>query len=452
MTEVQSPMDIEAFFSKPGDYTIEMVLSGRQALFADGESLSAFQKQLAEQVAKVDEAEESGQVDSSDAVAAGTGLYLVGKLRHALEVLEHAKRTKIGMLVIGLASLETRHYVEAEKYLSKVCDDDAPVELLCDLVLAKALVGDLDGAAEVAATVHKRDADSAWDLFVQGFLAEMKGSIGEALDLYSRAVEANGEHRRALFRLAYNLDLRGEDDEAIAYYQKLVTMEPVDGNTLVNLGLLYEDSGSFRRAADCFRKAVRADVHNERARLFLRDAEASMTMYYDEEKERRADKRQKVLEIPVTDFELSVRSRNCLDRMNIRTLGDLTKVSEQELLRFKNFGETSLQEIKDMLGSKGLRLGQALEDEGGAAPAAFEEEPEEEPQIVTESDSITARPIEELNLGVRARRAVDALNIRTIGDLAERSETELLKLKNFGQTSLNEIKQRLGEMGLELGE
>src|SRR5438034_9904796 len=76
------------------------------------------------------------------------------------------------------------------------------------------------------------------------------------------------------------------------------------------------------------------------------------------------------LEIPVTDFELSVRSRNCLRRMNIRTLGDLTRTTEAALLASKNFGETSLQEIKEMMSSKGLRLGMALEggERGAAGP------------------------------------------------------------------------------------
>ncbi len=65
-----------------------------------------------------------------------------------------------------------------------------------------------------------------------------------------------------------------------------------------------------------------------------------------------------VLSIPVTDFELSVRSRNCLQKMGVNTLGDLCRTSEAELLASKNFGETSLVEIKEMLASKGLRLGQ----------------------------------------------------------------------------------------------
>ena len=56
-----------------------------------------------------------------------------------------------------------------------------------------------------------------------------------------------------------------------------------------------------------------------------------------------------------------MRARNCLKKMEIRTLGDLLKVSENELLSYKNFGETSLVEIKHMLTARGLRLGQGAE-------------------------------------------------------------------------------------------
>ena len=61
-------------------------------------------------------------------------------------------------------------------------------------------------------------------------------------------------------------------------------------------------------------------------------------MFYDEEKERKEDKHAQVLRIPVTDFELSVRSRNCLANMNVRTLGDLIGLSENELASLKSAG------------------------------------------------------------------------------------------------------------------
>jgi DNA-directed RNA polymerase subunit alpha len=61
------------------------------------------------------------------------------------------------------------------------------------------------------------------------------------------------------------------------------------------------------------------------------------------------------------------------------------------------------------------------------------------------------RNVEELELSVRASNCLKTANIRTIADLVQRSEAELLKTKNFGKKSLNEIKTILGEMGLALG-
>ena len=51
---------------------------------------------------------------------------------------------------------------------------------------------------------------------------------------------------------------------------------------------------------------------------------------------------------------------------------------------------------------------------------------------------------------VRSRKCIEKLNIRTIGDLIQHSEAELLMAKNFGMTSLTEIKQRLTDVGLSL--
>lgn len=87
----------------------------------------------------------------------------------------------------------------------------------------------------------------------------------------------------------------------------------------------------------------------------------------------------------------------------------------------------------------------------------FEEEEEEEvfeEEEVSEesrSNENLNKSINELELSVRAANCLRNANIRTIGDLVQRSESEMLKTKNFGRKSLNEIKQILSEMGLSLG-
>jgi DNA-directed RNA polymerase subunit alpha len=77
----------------------------------------------------------------------------------------------------------------------------------------------------------------------------------------------------------------------------------------------------------------------------------------DHEVNEEAEKRRKILETPVEELELSVRSSNCLRNINVKTIGDLTHLTEEEISRTKNFGKKSLQEIKDKLSEYGLGLG-----------------------------------------------------------------------------------------------
>ncbi len=152
-----------------------------------------------------------------------------------------------------------------------------------------------------------------------------------------------------------------------------------------------------------------------------------------------------VTPIPVTDFELSVRSRNCLKKMNIRTLGDLTRVSEQQLLSSKNFGETSLEEIKEMMTTKGLHLGQSLEE---GAQNEMRYRPQE--PLSPEEQATLNKPVSDLNLSVRARKCMNRLGINILGDLIQRTGDDLLESKNFGMTSLTEVREKLAQLGLTL--
>jgi DNA-directed RNA polymerase subunit alpha len=64
----------------------------------------------------------------------------------------------------------------------------------------------------------------------------------------------------------------------------------------------------------------------------------------------------------VDEMELSVRSYNCLKNANIRTIGELVQKTEAEMLKTKNFGRKSLNEIKEILGGMGLSLGMKIDD------------------------------------------------------------------------------------------
>ncbi|MCK6461801.1 MAG: DNA-directed RNA polymerase subunit alpha, partial [Planctomycetes bacterium] len=67
------------------------------------------------------------------------------------------------------------------------------------------------------------------------------------------------------------------------------------------------------------------------------------------------------LALPISDLDLSVRASNCLESENIKTIGDLVRLSEADLLAMKNFGKTSLREVDQKLRAVGLKLDMDLE-------------------------------------------------------------------------------------------
>lgn len=271
------------------------------------------------------------------------------------------------------------------------------------------------------------------------------GERPNAVKHLERAVELDPGHSGALFQLGHVNDLAGNDDEAMSYYERCLSHPPVHVGVLMNLGVLYEDNDRYDKAVQCYRQILNANPTDEHARLFLKDAQASQTMYYSPEEEQTTRFFSQVLETPVTDFELSVRSRNCLKKMNIKSLGDLTRVSEQQLLSSKNFGETSLSEIKEMMTSRGLRLGQSLED-GQQMDNRFRPQ-----QPMSEQEkAVLSKPVSELNLSVRARKCMNRLGIVSLGDLVQHTADQLLESKNFGMTSLSEVREKLATYGLTL--
>ena len=74
------------------------------------------------------------------------------------------------------------------------------------------------------------------------------------------------------------------------------------------------------------------------------------------------NKLRKLLNMSVNEIELSVRAANCLNNANITTVGELAMKSEQEMLKYRNFGKKSLNEIKDKLDDLGLSLGMKFDE------------------------------------------------------------------------------------------
>ena len=90
----------------------------------------------------------------------------------------------------------------------------------------------------------------------------------------------------------------------------------------------------------------------------------------EEKAERGSDVANENLSKSVEELELSVRSYNCLKNANIKTIGELVQKSESEMLKTKNFGRKSLNEIKEILSGMGLGLGMTFDEAGRPVPAA----------------------------------------------------------------------------------
>lgn len=291
----------------------------------------------------------------------------------------------------------------------------------------------------------RRDTQAASKALAAAKKAEQSGDRMGTIAELRRALAADPTSNSTMFSLGYALDLVGEEDEALSMYERCCERPPRMIASLVNLAIAYEDREDYGRAERCLRQVLDTYPNHNRARLYMKDVQASREMVIEEEVDRDVFKRKALLDTPVTDFELSVRARTCLKKMNIRTLGDLLKITEAELMSYKNFGESSLQEIKKMLSTRSLKLGQGLEDAHRQARKALIEQ-----YKGTGQEGVLGKPVSDLALSVRARKALQYLNIQTLGDLASHTEAELMGVKNFGATSLKEVRERLTEHGLAL--
>ena len=131
-------------------------------------------------------------------------------------------------------------------------------------------------------------------------------------------------------------------------YDRLVLEIWTDGTVTPELALV--------EAAKIYRKHLNPFVLYGASRDEHPVAEDPTTSEYNQ-RNRRASELAEILAQPIADLELSVRARNCLDSANLKTLSDLVRLSESEVMNLKNLGKTSLTEIKGKLAERGLSLG-----------------------------------------------------------------------------------------------
>lgn len=400
---------------------------------------------------------ESGQ--GGDTTRVGAALLILGRYQDALAHLSKGREDKFRRYYAAQANVALCKFDEAIEQFTKAASDgwdafDADVQI----ALSQVRAGDISGAEKTHKKLERIGTDRADWYFLAGVITESRNEVEPAIEQYEKALTLDAAHSSAMFRAARLYDLRGADERAVELYGTLARQPRAHVNALINLAVLHEDRGQYDQARNCLRRVISTHPNHARARLFLKDVESSRQMVMDDNSERKAENRHRLLDTPISEFELSVRARNCLKKMRVQSLGELIKLNEAELMSYKNFGETSLMEIKALLSKRGLKLGMNPDEVDVAAitaAAAAVSTPAPAPAVVRPhvppgAEAVLSKPVAELELSVRARRCLQRLNVASVGDLISHTEQDLLATRNFGVTSLNEIKQRLTDLGLSL--
>ena len=394
----------------------------------------------------VNEMEEDLAISPAGKTKKGVCQFLLGKFADALETLSAADGSAMAQFYQARCNFELGRFEDAITAY-EAAQKSGYNEDQCKIGVAEAnrYAGRIDEAMKILDNIFG-PAEQTADYMYQraATVSAVGGRLDEAIALYERAVQTDENHAGALFGLALENDRLGRDEESLRLYERAAKAFPTGIGALINLGLIYEDNNELDRAQACYKRILDCHPDHEQTLLYMKDASATGNMLYDDVAQRRNDRLTQTLGMPVTNFELSVRSRNCLSKMGIETIGDLTRTSESELLSSKNFGETSLVEIREMLTSKGLSLGQFAHEKKNNDP------PIDTSHMTPDEQALLERPIADLNLSVRARKCMARLQINSIGELIRKTGDDMLECKNFGVTSLNEVREKLTDLGLKM--
>jgi hypothetical protein len=159
---------------------------------------------------------------------------------------------------------------------------------------------------------------------------------------------------------------------------------------------------------------------------------------------------------PSDELRISIRPKKCLNSINVNYVSDLIKKTEQDLLAIRNFGRTSLKEVKEALKGIGLALKSSSSDYHKSPLTDRVGDPNK--YFLSESAGFDKktflyllRNIEELDLSIRARNCLKSKGIKLIGELVQKKPSELLQTINFGKKSLAEIRSKLNKVKLDIG-
>ena len=234
---------------------------------------------------------------SPESLKVGIALVMTGQYGEALEAFSKAGDDAFRRYYAGQAALCLNRFDEAVSEFQAAAQKGwDPIE--ADLRAATALIrkGDL-GPAEKLLNKHQSAGENRAEWHsVRGMLLERRDEREAALAAYEQALAIDQYHIDAMFRSAWLNDLHGEDMNAVDLYERLAQMPAAHVSALINLAVLHEDNGDFDQALQCLQRVLNSHPNHHRARLYYKDVESSRLMVIDEYRDRRTEKRNKVLE------------------------------------------------------------------------------------------------------------------------------------------------------------
>ena len=150
--------------------------------------------------------------------------------------------------------------------------------------------------------------------------------------------------------------------------------------------------------------------------------------------------KEKVLNMKVEELDFSSRTLNALKRAGIDTVEEIISYTEDEIIKVRNIGETGFTELLKKL--KGLGL--SFREREIYTMGMLIERPE------VKGEKVLEMTIEELELSVRTYTCLKRAGINTVDDLLQRTESDMIKIRNLGKKSLDEVILKLSALGLSL--
>lgn len=382
--------------------------------------------------------------------------WILGDNPSALSALENSDDNREARFITGIALKEEGETEEALSTLREVYreheENGEPSGLVFRHIIESLLkLNRIDEARDFLSEESEKFDNNPDVLYSRGFIQELTGLRSDAFETYRDVLEIDEEHIPALFRQgnllytqARNVDGSEEDPDELALniFEKILDISPAHEGAVMNLGIIYEDKGDYEQAKECYSKVLDHNPNHVLAEMYYRDVEASENLSFQEEQRRQQVERGALLNTSMGDFDFPDRILDAFEKLNVETVGDLIQVTEDQLLACDNFGHHSLERVKNFLDQHDLELAERGDDKVTLEPVPPPED----------VDDILRKKIDEFDWSARSKRAMNRLSIHNLADLVKKTEEELLDCQNFGETSLQEVKDTLNELGLSLAD